>query len=145
MKRNVLLIFIAVLTFSLMVFWMYYIHEKATFSEKNAVKNYHLDKIIHAIGGIFIISVAGFLKRRLSLSSALSSLIVVGLVWEIGELVFDPEVSRSFYTEFVRWRSDAILDLVACVAGGIAFYLLLRPRSLGTGAQGTGASPHLTA
>lgn len=128
MKRNALFVSIAILTFAVMAFWMYYIHEKATFAEKNAVKNYQLDKVIHVIGGIFIISVAAFLKRRLSLRTALSSLIVVALVWEIGELVFDPEVSRSFYTEFVRWRSDAMLDVVACISGGLAFYLMLRPR-----------------
>ncbi|MEK7660313.1 MAG: hypothetical protein AAB343_03865 [Patescibacteria group bacterium] len=130
MKRNALLIFIAIVTFSLMACWIYYIHEKATFSEKNAVKNYQLDKIIHVIGGIFIISVAGFLKRNLTPASAISSLIVVALVWEIGELVFDPEVSRSFYTEFIRWRSNAIFDVIASIIGGAVFYSLLRPRAL---------------
>ncbi len=128
MKRSALLILIAMITLAVMVFWMYYIHEKATFSEKNAVKNYQLDKIIHVIGGIFIISVAAFLKGRLSIKSAISSLVVVALVWEIGELVFDQEVSRSFYTEFMRWRSDALLDVTACIAGGFSFYWMLRPR-----------------
>lgn len=128
MKRNTLLIVIAVVTFSMMVFWLYYIHEKATFAEKNAVENYELDKIVHIIGGIFIIAVSAFLKGRLSLRSALTSLIVVALVWEIGELVFDPEVSRSFYTSFARWRADAIVDVLACIAGGAGFYWMLRPR-----------------
>lgn len=81
-----------------------------------------VDKIIHFLGGIFaaglIFLSSGFRSKGLLFGLT----VVIGILWEVWEVVFLPDQRMRLDTNFPLWLSDSSLDLVADFLG--AYFLV---------------------
>ena len=100
--------------------WMIYTQFFASREELKFIDHYHFDKILHFLGGIMITGVA-IRYRGLSKVSALILLILLGVGWEIFEVLFLSDV-RDFYEKFYQyWLNDTLGDIMAGIIGGLCY------------------------
>lgn len=82
---------------------------------------FQVDKLLHFTGGFFaaelILISSGLEKKRIILLAVL----LIGIVWEIWEVVFLPDQLTRFNSHPIFWASDTFFDLIADVLGAYLF------------------------
>ncbi len=118
MKNTYRLLIIAVL---IMVAWVVFVKGFATFDQKEFLAIYHIDKVLHAIGGAFICGVLALLKKDFSIIHFILMFLAIATLWEIGEVFFDPEVADFFERKRDLWVFDTTLDYIFGMFGGFLY------------------------
>ncbi len=121
LKQKHIFITIGIMLFS----WMIYTQFFASNEALKLSDYYHIDKLMHFLGGLLIAGVA-IRYFRVSKVSALILLILLGVGWEIFEVFFLPNV-RDFYEKFYAyWWSDTRGDIVVGIAGGLCYAIFYK-------------------
>lgn len=113
-----------------MAAWELYVEFFAGRAAIKVITAYHLDKIFHAIGGIFIAGVLYWMFGRQHIARVFFAVLLVSLAWEGAELVFDARTLYFFETERALWAEDSMGDVIIGMVGGWAYQLFLRPKKV---------------
>lgn len=103
----------------IMLVWMIYTQVFAPFEAKQFIGIYHIDKIIHFLGGVFL----GLLfLRYVNRGFLLGALVffVIATIWEIFEIFAIPDVAFYFEQKRDLWIVDTVLDYIVGFAGFLA-------------------------
>lgn len=129
-SRKTELIFL-VSAFCFMLLWELYVNFFASQTAIRFITQYQLDKLLHALGGAFIVVIASIFFGQTRFVSMLFIIVAVSIVWEALELLLDPQVVYFFGKSKVLWFEDSVGDFVAAAIGAWAcrrfFY---RPRGV---------------
>lgn len=121
-RRNYVFIAIGIILFS----WTLWAELLATQEALKASDTYHIDKLMHFLGGVLVVGVPLY-YFRFSKFVAFAFLIFIGIGWEVFEVLFFPNVRHFYETMHAQWISDARGDIILDILGGL-FYLLYEKR-----------------
>lgn len=124
-SRKTELIFL-VFAFCSMLLWEIYVNFFASQAAIRFITQYQIDKLIHALGGAFIVVVVNMFFGQTRFYTLLSVIIAVSIFWEAFELLLDPQVAYFFSKSKVLWFEDSVGDLVAAVVGAWVFIILFQ-------------------
>lgn len=100
----------------------------ATKPQLKFIGSYHLDKIPHLFGGVFLAVLLELQVRRPRLWQLLAFAAAVTAAWEGYEFFFDPDTAY-FYSRFPHlWRLDTAGDIAAAYLGAFGYWALFRYR-----------------
>lgn len=107
--------FILSAVFSL--FWLAAIFWLVTKDQAEFLVEFQIDKIIHFAGGFFSVSMVFLAVGNIRRRNLIALVFVIGILWEIWELLFLPDQLARFHSEFAFWAADSFFDLVADILG----------------------------
>lgn len=118
LKRKYIFAAIAITLLS----WIVYAEFFATQEALKVSDNYHVDKLLHFLGGVFVAGVLlyGFKVPRIY---SLALLLSVSIGWEVFEILFFPNVRHFYETLYAYWLSDTQGDIILDMLGGISYIL----------------------
>lgn len=100
----------------------------ATKHQLKVIGSYHLDKIPHVLGGIFLALVYELQVSRPRLWQLVLFIAAAAGVWESYEFFFTADAAY-FYSRFPDlWRLDTAGDIVAAFLGGYGYWVFGRKR-----------------
>jgi hypothetical protein len=120
MKRN---IFIAIVV--ILIIWLIYTNFFASAETLKASDIYHVDKIMHFLGGLLVVGVA-VSYLHVSRMQALFLLVLLIVGWEVFEVLFLPNVRYFYETLHEQWLSDTRGDIIVGFMGGLFYSPLCR-------------------
>ena len=109
-----------VFTFFVMILWEVYVNFFASQTAIRFITQYQVDKLLHALGGAFIVVIVNILFGQTRFYTLLSVIIAVSIFWEALEFLFDPQVAYFFGKSKVLWFEDSVGDLTAAIIGAWA-------------------------
>ena len=110
-----------VFAFFVMISWEVYVNFFASQATIRFITQYQIDKLVHALGGAFIVVIVNILFGQTRFAVAFSVIIAVSVFWEALELLLDPQVAYFFGKSKVLWLEDSVGDLAAAVVGALVF------------------------
>ena len=110
-----------VFAFFVMISWEVYVNFFASQATIRFITQYQIDKLVHALGGAFIVVIVNILFGQTRFYTLLSVIIAVSIFWEALEFLFDPQVAYFFDKNKVLWLEDSVGDLAAAVVGALVF------------------------
>lgn len=117
-------IFIACVAVALLVFSVY-VQFAAAADSLRLIGLWHIDKIAHIAGGIFIAVVAELRLRRRILWQILIAMAAVAVGWEIFEFFLDPRTRDFYFYAPDLWRLDTAGDLTADALGFYGYWVFI--------------------
>lgn len=112
--------------------WISYTQFIAPKETLKLIDYYNIDKVMHFLGGFFVAGMSTF-YFKLSKVKIFLLVILLGVGWEIFEVLSIPDV-RYFYSKFYAyWLSDTVGDIIFDMVGG-SFYIVM----YGSGKRGSG-------
>ncbi|MDO8560744.1 MAG: hypothetical protein Q7R91_00840 [bacterium] len=105
--------------FFLMCLWLFLTLYFLNDNQADFLSEYQVDKIVHFSGGIFAAMLLflflgwGKAEKTRYLYAAL----IIGVLWEIFEIIFLPDQLKRYRYAFNWWFADTSLDVVADVLG----------------------------
>jgi hypothetical protein len=121
--RNQKYIFIAIAI--ILFVWLGYTNFFASPKMLKASDIYHIDKIMHFLGGLLVVGVA-VSHLQLSRVQALLILLLLIIGWEIFEVLFLPNVRYFYDTLYEAWLRDTRGDMIVGFIGGLFYAPLFR-------------------
>jgi len=112
--------------FLVILIFFVYVQLWATFDQKEFIAIYNVDKILHAIGGVFIVSTLQYIWPNKKIGYAAAVLLLGTLVWEVFEWIALPDVREAFTSEHLRWKVDTIQDVVVGTIAGLIYLFTAR-------------------
>lgn len=122
MRKEILFL---VLAFIFMLAWIVYIQFIASDAMIEVLTLYRIDKALHFIGGAFVAGslLAGGLENR---KTGWLILLAVTILWEMLELLIDPQVIYFFANHPDLWLRDSIWDIIFAAFGYLAYLVKIR-------------------
>jgi len=118
MNKKWLLIFILVSLVAL-VYWSVYVQRYAPRSHIVIITHYHLDKIMHALGGAVIAASLALIMGPRRFISLILAVLVISFFWEAAEFSFD-KLTQEFYRKSTQlWIKDTVGDALFAVIGAL--------------------------
>lgn len=90
------------------------------------IGTYHIDKIFHGIGGLFIALAFEWLSPRKTLVRLLVVLFVIILSWEAIEFFFDPKMQAFYQNAYTLWLLDTSGDITAAALTCYSYWVFWR-------------------
>ncbi len=106
--------------FLVMLVWLIYTHFFMTDQLRRVIIEYELDKIIHAFGGAWVAALF-LLRGEKKIFRLLVFVVLIAVLWEMGELLFDPEVQYFFARSRNLWLQDSLSDIASAFLGAIVY------------------------
>ena len=106
--------------------WEIYVELFATRTGHFYITLYHLDKIAHLLGGALVIALLFSLTKMRTLAVVLATVILVSLVWELWEVLYDPKTIYLFSKSRLVWARDTSGDIIFGIVGALVYYFSTR-------------------
>ncbi|MBI2052639.1 MAG: hypothetical protein HYT34_00110 [Candidatus Ryanbacteria bacterium] len=106
--------------FLVMLVWLIYTQFFMTDQLRRVIIEYGLDKIIHALGGAWVAALF-LLHGEKKIFRLLVFTVLIAVLWEMGELLFDPEVQYFFARKKNLWLQDSLSDIASAFLGAIVY------------------------
>lgn len=124
-------IFLAGVATALLAFSVY-VQFAAAADSLRLIGSWHIDKIAHIAGGVFIAAVAELRLRRRILWQILIAMTAIAVGWEVFEFLLDPRTWYFYLYAPDLWRLDTAGDLAADMLGFYGYWVFAASREQNT-------------
>ncbi len=112
--------------FTVMFAWEIFVEFFASYNVLRLINIYHLDKILHLIGGAFIMGLLSFTVKDGGVLKLLLLALLGALIWELSEVLFDQKVQYFFSHRRSFWLEDTVGDIVFTIIGAWLYRALVK-------------------